>query len=320
MSIVRVAVGMCAVDLNPPPAYRAGDLARLPATALRFVVTVVLLALFFGWVDLDAVRDALAHADSGWFMAAVAAYVVGQLANGLAWRHLLADSGIAVTLGEMIRHDLGSVFWSTVVPGGVAGEVVKGVRIARAQGGGPTVATAILAARLVGGGSAGVVGLVMLPWSLTVQGHAAAAVVVLGGTAGAGATGLYLLRRVPTLLSRWLPRGRFPSASALARAAIATSVAHLSFAATTAACFAAAGHPLGLADATWVSVATSLAEIVPVSVGGFGVRELAMTLLGGQLVPPAAAASAAILYSAAFFGVVLLGGASELARSAASRG
>ncbi len=279
------------------------------------MVTVVLLGLFVSWVDLDAAAAAVARADRRWFALAGLGYLAGQFLNGLSWRRLLADAGIGLTVGEMVRHDLASVFWSTMVPGGIAGEVVKGVRIARARGEGATVATAILAARLVGGGSAGLVGLVLLPWSETVRGHGLAASAVLTATAAAGGVGLLVLRRAPRLLSRWIAPGRFPSLAALGQAALATSAAHLCFAGTTAACFVASGHPLGLPDAAWVSVATSLAEIAPVTVGGFGVRELTMTLVGGELVPREAAAGAALLFTSAFLGVVLLGGLSELHRA-----
>lgn len=287
---------------------------RALSILLRLSLTCGLLVLFLGWVDLGAVAAALREADPRWFLLGCLAYAAGQVLNGLSWRHLLAEAGIGVSLGEMVRHDLASVYWSTVVPGGVAGEVVKGVRIARARGDGAQVATAIIAARLLGGGTAGLVGLLLLPASRTIHAHPGPAVIVLGATTLAGVAGLLLLRAAPVRLRRWIPAGRLPRLPALLRAAVATSAAHLCFAGTTAACFAAAGHPLGLPDAAWVSIATSLAELAPITLGGFGVREWMVTWLGTALVPPAAAATAALLYTAAFLGVVLAGGGVELHR------
>lgn len=289
---------------------------------LRLVVTAALLGWFVSRVDWADIGEVLGHARWDWFGVALAAYGVGQLANGFGWRTLLVASGLRVGVGEMVRHDLASVFWSTLVPGGVAGEVVKGVRLARAGGEGGTVAVALVAARLCGGTMAGAVGLILLPWSAAAEAHPLATAGVMGAVMGAGLTGLLVLRagrptidRLAPGLARRIPPGRFPPASALGGSMAATGVAHLAFAAMFAACFAATGHPVTIADGAWVGVVGALSQVVTVTVGGLGIRELVVTGLGAVLVPPDAAASAALLVTATFFGWVALGGLVEAHRA-----
>lgn len=299
--------------------------ARRWSTLVRVVVSAGLVAVFVARVDRAALAAVLGGARWGWFGAALAAYAVGQVANGLGWRALLAGHGIRVGVGEMIRHDLSSVFWSAVVPGGVAGEVVKGVRIAREAGRGGTVAASIVAARLCGGAMAGAAGLALLPWSTAAQRHPVAVAAVLAVPLLAGIAGLGVLRlgpaaigRVAPALARRLPDAPPPPLPSLARAGAATFAAHVAFAAMFAACFAATGHPVGLADGAWISVVGSLAQALPITVGGLGVRELVVSGLGDLLVPGDAAAAAALLVTAAFFGFVALGGLVELHRAVRS--
>lgn len=287
----------------------------------RALVTAALLAWFVSRVELDAIVRVLAGARWGWFGVAVGAYAVGQVANGFGWRTLLVAQGYPVSVTEMIRHDLASVFWSTLVPGGVAGEVVKGVRIARAGGEGGTVAVALVAARLCGGTMAGVVGLVLLPWARAAElqplatGGVMLAVTVAGlGGLAALWLGRGMVDRLPARLGRRLPVGRLPPPRALGASLLATGGAHVAFAGMFAACFAATGHPISLADGAWVGVVGALSQLVTVTVGGLGIRELVITGLGNLLVPEDAAAAAALLVTATFFLFVGLGGAVEARR------
>jgi uncharacterized membrane protein YbhN (UPF0104 family) len=282
---------------------------------------VALVAAFVGRTDWAGVGAALHQPRApAWFAVVLGLYAVGQVTNGLAWRGLLASAGARVGFGEMIRHDLSSVFWSTVIPGGVAGEVVKGVRLARSGAAAGSVATSILAARLLGGTVSSLLALVLLPGSGLQGPPRLVGGLALTATASVGLVGLAVLRLGPTALDRVpriaarLPIGRFPPAAALGRAALATLVTHLAFAGVYAACFGAAGDPLTLADGAAIYTFTAVAQMVPITVGGFGVRELTIASLGALLVPAPVASAAAVALTATFTVAVALGGLLELGR------
>ena len=118
-------------------------------SVLRVLGLVALCALFLSRLDTSGLGALASWRAGGWLCGALLAYSVGQLLNGLAWRHLLIQAGGRVSVTEMILHDLSSVFWSSVLPGGVAGELLKGVRLSRDADAG-SVAVSILCARLVG--------------------------------------------------------------------------------------------------------------------------------------------------------------------------
>jgi len=285
---------------------------------LVLVARLLGMAIFVGFfartADWAGIRVALGEARYWpWLFLAILAYAVGQFGNGLAWRHLLQDAGVKVSIGDMVRYDLGSVFWSTVVPGGVAGEVVKGVRLTGHGAAAGTVAYAIITARLLGGVAACLLALALLPWARTAVGPLAP--VVLTATLGVGVGGLVALRLAPPLLRRLgVPEGRFPSARAMTVSGASTLITHVSFAAVYSLCFRAAGAPLGLADGAWICTATSVAQMLPITVGGFGVRELTISRLGGVVLPTGRAEAAALLVTATFFVAVLAGAMVELGR------
>jgi len=292
-------------------------------SALQVVGLVLLGGVFVAGLDpgsLDLLRGPRAL---GWILVALLAYTFGQVLNGLAWRHLLNRAGGQVTVRDMLLHDLSSVFWCSVLPGGIVGELVKGVRLARDAHPG-SVAVSIAAARLTGGMVACLLALASLPWSGFGGLHGAVGAVALVGTAGAGAVGLVALRLGPAALpgrfAAWVPEGAFPTPRALGVAFLLALATHSAFALVFSACFAAAGTWASFPAGAVLCALTSVAQILPLSVGGVGVRELTVSTLGLALVPEATADAAAIAIAIVFTTFVALGGAVELWRTVALRG
>jgi type II secretory ATPase GspE/PulE/Tfp pilus assembly ATPase PilB-like protein len=91
-------------------------------------------------------------------------------------------------------------------------------------------------------------------------------------------------------------------------------VTHSVFAVVFSAGFAAVGPWMPFADGAVVSALTSVAQIVPLSVGGMGVRELSISGLGAELVPKPAADAAAVALALTFTVFVALGGLVEVWR------
>ncbi len=293
--------------------------------AVQVVGMVVLVALFARLVDWASVARALGRpAALPWMAAAAGVWAIGQAAHSTGWRILLRANGVHVGLVDAVRHDLSSVFWSTVLPGGVAGELVKGVRLTREGARAGDVGVALVATRLVSGMVCAGLALVMLPLSHFDGPLRAFAGVALGGTVAAGVLGLGVLRAGRAIVARHLPAvaarlpvGAFPPAPAMAGCALAAIVTHLAFGAVYCLCFGAAGHAAAYPDGAVIYALTSVAMLLPVSVGGYGVRELTVVHLG-EAIAPGVAAAAAVALAALFTGAVGLGGLVELRRLAAA--
>ena len=286
-------------------------------SALQVVGLFGLGGYFVATADTSGFGALATPRAAGWLVAAVLVYCVGQLLNGLAWRHLLVRAGGNVTLLEMIQHDLSSVFWSTMLPGGIVGDIVKGVRLARGADAG-AVAVSILCARLVGGTTACMIALVCLPFSGFGALVRAVGAVALVGTMCVGVGGLAALAfgpaALPAFVASRLPVGRFPATRDLLIAFGLAIVTHSVFAVVFSAGFAAVGPWMPFADGAVVSALTSVAQIVPLSVGGMGVRELSISGLGAELVPKPAADAAAVALALTFTVFVALGGLVEVWR------
>ena len=292
---------------------------------LQVVGLIVTGTLFVRGLDPETLRQSLVRPGAlPWFGLAFSCYAVGMIANGLAWRGLLATAGDPVPVGEMIRHDLSSTFWSSVLPGGMAGELVKGVRLARTADAG-AVAVALVASRLISGSASCILALALLPWSAVEGPPRLAGAAALAAVTGIGVVGLAVLRLGPAVLARWpalsarVPVGRFPPTRALAVAFGQTLVGHTAFAVYCSAAFAAAGAWIPVADgATFLSL-TSVAELPPITVGGYGVRELTLSRLGMLVVSEPIAEAGAVAFSLVATGMVLVGSIVELGRLRRSR-
>ncbi len=301
---------------SPVPRREAAATNHL-LSALQVLGLLLLGGYFVARADTSGLGELATPRAAAWLTAAVLVYCVGQFLNGLAWRHLLLRAGGRVTLGEMILHDLSSVFWSTVLPGGFVGEIVKGVRLSRGADPG-SVAVSILCARLVGGTTSCLLALACLPFSRFEGVYRAVGAAALAATVCVGVGGLLALAlgpaALPAFVASRLPVGRFPAGRDIAAAFALALVTHAVFALVFSAGFAAVGPWVPFADGAVVSALTSVAQIVPLTVGGMGVREITISGLGAELVPRPAADAAAVALAVTFTVFLALGGMVELWR------
>lgn len=286
---------------------------------VRLLSMVLLVGAFVHWVDWEQASTVLAGLAWPPLAAMALLYALGQVLNGLGWRYLARAGGIPLSFSAMLRHDLGSVFWSTVLPGSIAGEVVKGARISARGRLAESATVAILTARLVGGATSALLALSLSVVATVPQPALSALRLACLGVVVAGLGGVLLLRFAPGLLRRTAPRllARIQAAPPVSLGGLAfcfatTLGAHLCFAGVHAAYFAAVRAPIGLADAAMITTASTVAQAMPVTVAGLGVRELTVAGLGGLLVDPDHAAAASLLSTLAFAVPVALGGVLEL--------
>jgi len=313
-------------------------LASRARTALKVAVSTALL----GWIlHTIAERDGLAELSARmgslvwpWIAAAVLLQLGAVVLGVHRWRLLLEAQGLTVPTPLLFRSYLVGRFVGAFTPSTTGLDVYRAVDIGRRTGDAVRSAGAIVLEKLVG-----LVGLSLLTFALLPAGASrfyGAAGLAAAAAMGLTATlGLRFLRapRVPAFVAARLPAGlreRLDRATALlttrplGRGTLASvlGLSLLSHLFTTAV-FVATGLALHVAvtplDLLVVGNAIVIATLVPISVGGVGVREGTAVLLLGLLgVDPTDATLLAVLGYLSAQPPALLGWLASLAEGAPS--
>lgn len=276
-----------------------------PRVRILFFVKLVVSVGLMGWLlrsmllreGVEGLQERLGSLLWPWLLVAVLVHFGAVLAGTLRWRVLLASRAIDLPLGWLLRTFLVGRFFGAFTPSTTGLDGYRGIEVARRTGQAGTSAAIIVIEKLFGLVGMALVCAALLPFGL-MQRLGASAVVVALGMAGVAALGLFLLAspaRAEALAAR-APgpiRGRVKSiATALAGGGLPRSTAitalglgvvtHLMLSLT----FVAAGHALsvdvGFLELLSVGNAIVLAVLLPVSIGGVGVREgTAVVLLSG---------------------------------------
>jgi glycosyltransferase 2 family protein len=289
-------------------------LGRRGALALRLAVSAALLGIVLVYADLGEVADAVRDGDWGWFAAGIALMAAAVVLGGLRWWLLLEGAQIDVPARRGVRAFAASLVLNLVLPTAVAGDAVRTWVVGRESG------------RLLGAAAATVID--KLTALLCLFGVAWAAyaidpgavprslvVVYIWVTAGLiaalvlaalVATGVRpLLHRLPERLAAmarqsWRLLRTWAGARALVASVVGLGVAYQVLAVVV---FILVGETLGLdVPFALAAVSTSIvlvALLIPVSVGGVGIREGGFVLLLGEAGISAADATLVSLLSAA---------------------
>jgi len=289
---------------------------------LKALMSSGLLALLISRTPLSDLGASFAGADLPLLVLAFGVGFGGWFMANFKWQRLLAALGSAAPYWDLLTLNLIGVFYSLVLPGQVSGEIIKGVRLAQFGVQRAAVATSILVDRLTGLaalGLAGLLGLALTPGSPFTGTAVWIALVVLGGSA------------LPVLLTRQrLPFAPKAAAGLYAKLWLAASAVNdalltyrsrplvLAEALVLALVFQASvyganylvvlsvGAPLPLAALVWIVSTVSLLNLLPISLGGLGVREGAYALLLEQQGVPFSQGLAISLIVSGMF--LLLGG------------
>jgi uncharacterized membrane protein YbhN (UPF0104 family) len=271
--------------------------SRRPLTffAIKLSVSIGLLALLLSKVDIGALWASARQASAMWLIAALAVYFVNILASTWRWRVLLDAQDVQVPRQTLLSSYLVAGFFNNFLPSNIGGDVVR-IRDTAKPAGSKTLATTVV---LVDRGL-GLIGLILvaalgatmaasdgsrsLPiwpswlWAVFIVTTIAAAPAVL-----APATLGRLLRPLTVLHPGWIGQRIGTLTTALSR--------FRSRPGALAACFGGAiavqmllvlyylavvyslGLPVGLWDLAVVVPLSFLAQMLPVSMNGFGVRE-----------------------------------------------
>ncbi|MEM7152169.1 MAG: lysylphosphatidylglycerol synthase transmembrane domain-containing protein [Myxococcota bacterium] len=303
--------------MSSSPLTRLREWARahpLATAGLRWAIGLGLLASTLLWLDLQEIVDQVGQADPRWLGLALL-LSVAQLAT-MAWRWSFTATrmGLELPFGVACREYYVAVLLNFVLPGGVLGDVA---RVARQTDGEARplglVARSVVIERIVGQAVLWAVLLVAaLVWGL--HDHLAAILGTMGVVALA-VIGVVLFARRPgfaqTRAGQALSRVReelrvavFSGIAPLVQGL--SSLAGLGLLVAMFYCGAVAiGSSMTVGQALLIVPFILAATMLPLTVGGWGVRELsAMALFQLADIPVAQGAA-----SAAIFGVVSLLGA-----------
>ena len=273
------------------------------ALALKFLVSGFLIWFLARGIDFGNAARRLTEIDPGMLAVALSVILVQICVGGIRWRAVLVAIGAEFSVFKAIRLFYIGVFFSQALPSSVGGDPVRMYKVYRLGLDIRNAINGVLLERVVT-----VVALVLLvdatlPWFLTRidEGTSAlfttAVAVITAGCAG-GLVFLMLLDRLPASLKRWrLVRGLgnlgvdarkvFLAPGHLVRVLFWGVLTHVNISLVVLIL----GLGLGL-DVTWLDCLTLVPLVllimtIPISIGGWGVRETAMVALFGLVGVPA---------------------------------
>lgn len=276
---------------------------------LRSVVSVVLLTILIQRIDLSSLVPRW-HVGAGlWLGAALALTLVGILLSTIRWRQVLRALGLPTRVRTLFSHYLAGLFVGNFLPSTIGGDVLRVTRLSAANGDRPDTFASVVLERLTGWlvlpiltivamvvnpglGQLGAASSVAIAISVaTLVLLAAMLVVVASPRLGGRLTGTAGWQRFAGAVHLGLGKLRHhPGAAA---SVLAVGFAYQLVVVLTGLLAAQSlGLDISLTAALAFMPAVAIAQVLPISLGGLGVREGAFVLFLGPLGVPAASAIA----------------------------
>ena len=297
---------------------------------LRILFSALLLGAVLVYVDVGEMAQALEDGDWRWFLAALALIAAAVVVGAARWRVLLEGGQIGVSKLRASKVFAASVVLNLVLPTAVGGDALRAWLVGRTSGQLVRAATATIVDKLVALGC-----LVVIAWAaLVVDAESvpssvvrvfawlSAALLLALAVALLAAVGVRpILRRLPErvyvmIREVWTTLRVWAKSPMLVVSVFGLGLAYQVLATVA---FLLIGRAIGV-ELSFALVSVSLtvvlvAMLIPISIGGLGVREGGFVLLLGQAdVGAAHAALLSLLYAG---GMVLASGAVFAVASAA---
>lgn len=301
------------VTVSPPSRWRLPPWLNL---LLRVAATGGLMAYAVRDVKWSDLGGHLRHANWKWWVAGLAASVMVQVIAGVRWAALARPLGFDRPRRFFIWRFFEGMFFSLCLPSSIGGDVIKAYRVGDTTSRRLLAGCSVLADRLTGLSALGVLAGTALAASKYGLGLASAlgvALALLAGVLLAFWLGLQSIDRIMNLLpeshraraflAQLLPYQQRPQ---LILQAVGWSLIVQMGGAVVVALMARTLQ-VELPLVVWFSVVplVALLMVLPVSIGGFGMRENAMAnLLGKYAVPKDQAIAVALLWG---LGTILTG-------------
>jgi uncharacterized membrane protein YbhN (UPF0104 family) len=310
-----MSTGVASDFETPRPSHRGGA-EKVAILAAKLLVTGGCFWYVSRQIDLNQVLSAIPLLDFRWVAFVTLVAILQIPLSGLRWYNIvdaLAARDKQMTLTAMIAATAVGVFFAQVLPS-VAGEGVRAWLLVRLGSDWRNAVTSAVIDRGVGMGLLIALGFVvlLLPSGLTALGGYRDVVLVVYGTLLlAGALGLLLAPKIVPPLARWRYSRWFAILAADvhrvllgSRGLVILSIGCLIHALIIVVVWSvgrAQGLALPLPDVAVLFTVMIGVVLVPISIGGWGLRELAViSLLGTYGVAP----ERALLFSVCF-GLVL---------------
>ena len=321
---------MEATESNPVAAKRFA-LPPWLTLVLRLAATAGLMAYALSGIDWhDKVVDGrvqegmwtvMAKADWSWWALGLVTGLLVQVVAGIRWADLARPLGFDFPRRFFVLRFFEGMFFNLCLPSSIGGDVVKAYRVGETTPRRLLAGCSVVADRLTGLSALAVLGgtaLAARKYSLGLPATLAVAAALLAAALTVFLVGVSFLDRLIAVLpaphpargflAQLLPYQQQPSL-------IATAVAW-SFIVQMGGAVAVAlsGRALGVDQplSLWFSVVplVALAMVLPISIGGFGVRENAMSyLLAEQGVPGEQGVAIALLWGLSTVLTGMVGGA-----------
>jgi glycosyltransferase 2 family protein len=293
---------------HPEASVDPSSTRRYVVLALKIVVSIVLLSLLFSKIDVTRLWAIARRASLRWFSVALAIYSLNMIASTWRWHLLLRAQEVHVRRRWLFGSFMVAAFFNNFLPSNIGGDVIRISDTARAAGSRTLAATVVLMDRVlglmalifvaaIGASAAGAVHPAALPiwpmwlWAGLLAGAAASAPAVL---APVGFSRLlqpltvfhpeWVGSRIDTLieiLTRFRARpGTLVHCFATAVFVQGTMVLYY-FAVTHALHL-----DVALSDIAVIVPISFVIQMLPVSFGGFGVREATFSIYFSRIGQP----------------------------------
>lgn len=309
-------------------ARQTGASRRTLLLAVKIGVSAGLLWLLFAQTDVAEVGGRLRSMDPAWLLLGIFVYLLHLLVGAWRWRLLLDTQQVGVPISTLFRSYLVATFFNNFLPSNIGGDVVRIADTAPLTGSRTVATGVILIDRLIG-----LAALTAVAAAGSILAHhgrmpvpgAGYLWMILVGFVAVGVPVLYnphlltkvlgplrvlhpewvehRLARIHTLLEQM---GRRPGAVAIAGAGAVT--VQLLLVLVYLAVAYGLGIPFRMRDALIIVPVSLVAQLLPISINGLGVREATFSYFFARLGLGVGAALALSLASAALIMVLSLAG------------
>jgi uncharacterized membrane protein YbhN (UPF0104 family) len=309
---------------------------------IKIALTALLVAIVLLQVDVRQLTDVLTNANLALIGATVALGLFAWVLNSIKLQQLLLLYRLRHRLSDLFRLNLVALFYGLVLPSQLTSEVVKAVRLGRASEERVGAYAAIALDRvtgLVALAAVGVAGLLLAPPPGPEWGGRTPSLMLLAVVTALGAAALLIpailgRARATRLGRRWTSgrvattvdliaeaRHRFGWAS-MASVLVLSLFFQILVVLINWVAGEAVGVPLSPLAYAWIVAVVTLVQLLPITILGFGLREVTYIGLLAQFgVPPSAAVSIALVTFGQYLALGLIGrGLDALARPPAPDG
>ncbi|THF62647.1 lysylphosphatidylglycerol synthase transmembrane domain-containing protein [Pseudothauera rhizosphaerae] len=305
-------------EIDTVSAFESADRASdRKGFALRLAITLALIAIVMGKLDLGDFSARFASFDPTWTVLAFLTVFAAVIVSAWKWGLILRERGHPLPYRRLVHHYFVGLFFNNVLPTTVGGDAVRAWETTRDTGEVPEAMGSVVTERLIAGVALGVTALLGLPFVETSPKLLllVAAFLVIDLVL----VGLFLVPRVAEgIVSKLLPprfaglrdavtntvqvvRSTLKNPRLFIRIMLLSILFQIFVAGVNACIFEAMGVPVTLAQCVIYTPMIFTVTMLPISLSGLGVREAAYWYFFAQV---GVSQVDAVVASLAFFIIV----------------